>query len=70
MHKHLSAIFCFIVTCFGSVVMAQSMTLSQSVEKAVLSNPHVGAMFQDFQSSLEGQSVKRGELLPEVNAQG
>src|SRR5690625_1143643 len=70
MHKHLSAIFCFIVTSFGSVVMAQSMTLSQSVEKAVLSNPHVGAMFQDFQSSLEGQSVKRGELLPEVNAQG
>src|SRR5690625_7787160 len=35
-----------------------------------MTNPHIGAMYKDFHSALEGQSVTRGELLPEVNAQG
>lgn len=48
----------------------QATSLSQSVERAVLSHPELGARFQDFQSSLEGQNVARGALLPEVNASG
>ncbi|WP_322994545.1 TolC family outer membrane protein [Castellaniella sp.] len=46
------------------------MTLPQAVESAVLSNPEIGAMFQDFQSGVEGQKFDRGRLLPEVNLQG
>lgn len=48
----------------------ENFSLEQSVEKAVLSNPDIGARFQDFQSSLEGKNVARGALLPEVNATG
>ena len=48
----------------------QATSLSQSVERAVLTHPELGARFQDFQSSLEGQNVARGALLPEVNASG
>ncbi len=44
--------------------------LSQVVETAVLNNPEVGAQFHNFQSGLEGQKVRRGALLPEVNLQG
>lgn len=59
---------------FSSLTVAQtqstSMTLTESVEQAIVTNPHIGAMYQDFQSSLEGQRVTRGELLPEINAQG
>lgn len=51
-------------------VLAQSATLEQVVERTILSNPEVQARFQDFQSSLEGQKVARGGLLPEVNVQG
>lgn len=47
-----------------------SLSLEQSVERAILSNPEVGARFQDFQSSLEGKNVAKGALLPEVNASG
>src|SRR5690625_3574523 len=70
MRKRLSVLLCSFAACLGGPVMAQSITLGESVEKAVLSNPQIAAMFQDFQSSLEGQAVMRGELLPEVNAQG
>lgn len=45
-------------------------SLEQSVERAVLSHPEIGARFQDFQSSLEGKNVARGALLPEINASG
>lgn len=48
----------------------ESLSLEQSVERAILSNPEVGARFHDFQSSLEGKTVARGALLPEVNASG
>lgn len=48
----------------------ESLSLEQSVERAILSNPEVGARFHDFQSSLEGKNVARGALLPEVNASG
>lgn len=48
----------------------QARTLAESVEQAIVTNPHIGAMYKDFHSALEGQSVTRGELLPEVNAQG
>src|SRR5690625_6898377 len=48
----------------------QARTLAESVEQAAMTNPHIGAMYKDFHSALEGQSVTRGELLPEVNAQG
>lgn len=70
MRKWLSAVTLVIFGVFTHGASAQSMTLTESVEKAILSNPHIGAMYQDFQSSLEGQKVTRGELLPEVNAQG
>lgn len=55
---------------FCSSAWADTSTLEQSVERAILSNPEVSAQFQDFQSSLEGQKVGRGRLLPEVNLQG
>lgn len=45
-------------------------SLEESVEKAILSNPEIGASFQDFQSSLEGKNVARGALLPDINASG
>lgn len=46
----------------------ESISLEESVERAVLSNPEIGARFQDFQSGLEGKNVARGALLPEINA--
>ena len=56
---------------FTGASYAQGATpLSQSVERAILTNPELGARFQDFQSSLEGENVARGALLPEVNASG
>ncbi|SHI45426.1 TolC family outer membrane protein [Pollutimonas bauzanensis] len=55
---------------FVNVAWAQSSSLEQSVEKTVLSNPEVRARFQDFQSTLEGQNVVNGGLLPQVTAQG
>src|SRR5690625_4939920 len=48
----------------------QARTLAESVEQAIMTNPNIGAMYKDFHSALEGQNVTRGELLPEVNAQG
>lgn len=53
-----------------STAFADSVTLPEAVESAVLNNPEIGAMFHDFQSDLEGQKVGRGALLPEVNLSG
>ncbi|MFV0284425.1 MAG: TolC family outer membrane protein [Castellaniella sp.] len=55
---------------FSVVAWADGITLPQAVERAVLNNPAVGAQFHSFQSSVEGQKVRRGALLPEVNLQG
>lgn len=49
---------------------SQSASMEQTVEKTVLSNPEVRARFQDFQSTLEGQNVISGGLLPQITAQG
>ncbi len=49
---------------------AQVSNLEKTVEKTVLSNPEVRARFQDFQSTLEGQNVTQGGLLPQISAQG
>lgn len=61
-----------VLLAFGvqAQVYAQTTSLEESIEKAVLTNPEVRARFQDFQSALEGQNVIRGELLPEITAQG
>ncbi len=66
---------CGAVAFFGQSAWAQAQeeqarTLSESVERAIMTNPHIGAMYKDFHSALEGQNVSRGELLPEINAQG
>lgn len=50
--------------------LAQTASLEETIEKAILTNPEVRVMFNDFQSALEGKNVKFGELLPEVTAQG
>lgn len=56
---------------FAASSGAQSTdSLDRVVEKTILTNPEVRARFQDFQSSLEGQKVGRGALLPQINAQG
>ena len=47
-----------------------SLSFKDSIERAIMSNPELGARFQDFQSALEGQNVGRGALMPEINAQG
>lgn len=52
------------------VASAQMTSLEEVVERAILTHPEVRARFQDFQSTLEGQNVVRGGLLPEVTAQG
>lgn len=53
-----------------AIAVAQVGSLEEVVERAVLTHPEVRARFQDFQSTLEGQNVVRGGLLPEVTAQG
>lgn len=58
------------MACSSIAFGINAMTLEQTVEKAILSNPEVGARFHDFQSSLEGKNVARGALLPEVNVSG
>ena len=55
----------------SGIVSAQAADqLPQIVEKAILTHPEIGARFQDFMSSLEGQNVSRGALRPQVTAQG
>jgi adhesin transport system outer membrane protein len=51
-------------------VPGPATTLSQAVEKAILTNPEVGALFHDFTSSLEGQNVGKGAWRPQITAQG
>lgn len=59
------------VTVATTPVWSQTVnTLEEVVGRAVMTNPEVRARFQDFQSSLEGQNVRFGGLLPEVNLQG
>ncbi len=53
-----------------SFAWAQSSNLPEVIERTVISNPEIRARFQDFQSTMEGQNVARGALLPEVTAQG
>lgn len=61
----------FVCLLYGSLSLAQTdMSLEQSVERAVLSNPEISASFQDFQSRLEGKNVARGALFPEINTSG
>ncbi|WP_298018340.1 TolC family outer membrane protein [uncultured Castellaniella sp.] len=59
-----------VALAFSAAASADNISLQQAVESAVLNNPEIGAQFQNFQSSLEGQKVGRGRLLPEVNLQG
>ncbi len=53
-----------------ALASAQMASLNEAVESAVLGNPEIHAKFNDFTSSLEGQNVSRGGLLPQVTAQG
>ncbi|WP_322998840.1 TolC family outer membrane protein [Castellaniella sp.] len=70
-HKTPLALLCAAVAlAFSVTASAENISLQQAVESAVLNNPEIGAQFQNFQSSLEGQKVGRGRLLPEVNLQG
>ena len=55
---------------FAQNIASNASTLEEVVARTVITHPEVQARFQDFQSSLEGQNVARGALLPEVNVQG
>lgn len=69
----IKSIACGTAMLFASMPMlatAQTASLEETIEKAILTNPEVRVMFNDFQSALEGKNVKFGELLPEVTAQG
>lgn len=69
--KKIKLTVLFFALSYGASSWAMdSLSLEQSVERAILSNPEIGARFQDFQSSLEGKNVARGALLPEINASG
>lgn len=59
-----------VVSIAPAVAYSQVVSLEEAVERTVLTHPEIHARFQDFQSTLEGQNVVRGGLLPEVNAQG
>lgn len=59
-----------IVAVTPGLAGAQAVSLEETIERAVLTNPEIRARFQDFQSTLEGQNVARGGLLPEITAQG
>jgi len=52
------------------VSLAQAISLDEAVEAAVLNSPQIRAQFNDFVSSLEGQNVQRGALLPQVSVEG
>ncbi|MGB3276778.1 MAG: TolC family outer membrane protein [Castellaniella sp.] len=66
----LSALWTALAFAFAPAAFADNVTLTQAVETAVLHNPEVSAQFHNFQSGVEGQKVRRGALLPEVNLQG
>ena len=70
-HKNtLSALWAALAVAFAPAAFADNATLTEAVETAVLNNPEVSAQFNNFQSGVEGQKVRRGALLPEVNLQG
>lgn len=52
------------------VALAQATTIDKAVEAAVLNSPQIRVQFHDFVSSLEGQNVQRGALLPQVSVEG
>ena len=66
----LSVLWAALALAFAPAAFADNATLTEAVETAVLNNPEVGAQFNNFQSGVEGQKVRRGALLPEVNLQG
>lgn len=69
----LKTFICYAATAAAMspvVAHAQVSSLEEVVERAVLTHPEIRASFQDFQSTLEGQNVVRGGLLPEITAQG
>ena len=66
----LPALWTAFALAFAPTAFADNATLPQAVETAVLHNPEVAAQFHNFQSGVEGQKVRRGALLPEVNLQG
>lgn len=69
-NKTLGSLGAALALVFANGASADNTTLTQAVESAVLGNPEIGAMFNNFQSGVEGQKVGRGRLLPEVNLQG
>ncbi len=66
----LSVLVVSMALAYSGHALADSISLQEAVETAVLGNPEVGSQFHDFQSSLEGQNVGFGRLLPEVNVEG
>lgn len=56
--------------CFSAPGFSQIHTINETVESAVLNSPQIRAQFNDFVSSLEGQNVQRGELLPQLTVEG
>lgn len=56
--------------CFSAPGFSQIHTINQTVESAVLNSPQIRAQFNDFVSSLEGQNVQRGALLPQLTVEG
>ncbi|HEY9281262.1 MAG TPA: TolC family outer membrane protein [Eoetvoesiella sp.] len=64
------AVFVGTASLAGPTWAQATDSLDRVVEKTILSNPEIRARYQNFQSSLEGQKVGRGALLPQVNAQG
>ena len=67
--KNIARSTACIVASLPLLTFAQTASLEETIEKAILTNPEVRVMFHDFQSALEGKNVKFGELLPEVTAQ-
>ncbi len=48
---------------------AQGVALQKVVESVLMTHPEIQVRFQDLTSSVEGQNVARGALLPQVSAQ-
>lgn len=67
--KNIACSTALLAASLPMLSLAQTASLEESIEKAILTNPEVRVMFHDFQSALEGKNVKFGELLPEVTAQ-
>lgn len=66
----LSSVLVIGVLILPRVAHAQPITINEAVEAAVLNSPQIRAQFNDFVSSLEGQNVQRGALLPQLSVEG